>query len=54
MEIEAICLEKKQLLQQWNSSLIGMTRRDEAYSAIQEALRFVCLNVELCCVPYRN
>ncbi|XP_077315749.1 coiled-coil domain-containing protein 40 isoform X1 [Lithobates pipiens] len=38
MEIEAICLEKKQLLQQWNSSLIGMTRRDEAYSAIQEAL----------------
>ncbi|XP_040291044.1 coiled-coil domain-containing protein 40 isoform X1 [Bufo bufo] len=38
MEIEAIGLEKKQLLQQWNSSLIGMTRRDEAYAAIQEAL----------------
>nr|DBA27919.1 TPA: hypothetical protein GDO54_008360 [Pyxicephalus adspersus] len=38
MEIEAIGLEKKQLLQQWNSSLIGMTRRDEAYSAIREAL----------------
>ncbi|XP_068119380.1 coiled-coil domain-containing protein 40 [Hyperolius riggenbachi] len=38
MEIEAIGLEKKQLLQQWNSSLIGMTRRDEAYSAVQEAL----------------
>ncbi|KAG8565046.1 hypothetical protein GDO81_012688 [Engystomops pustulosus] len=38
MEIEAIGLEKKQLLQQWNSSLIGMTRRDEAFAAIQEAL----------------
>ncbi|KAM8945657.1 coiled-coil domain-containing protein 40 [Pelodytes ibericus] len=38
MEIESIGLEKKQLLQQWNSSLIGMTRRDEAYAAIQEAL----------------
>ncbi|XP_066443436.1 coiled-coil domain-containing protein 40 isoform X2 [Eleutherodactylus coqui] len=38
MEIEAIGLEKKQLLQQWNSSLIGMTRRDEAYAALQEAL----------------
>ncbi|XP_073444179.1 coiled-coil domain-containing protein 40 isoform X3 [Dendrobates tinctorius] len=37
MEIEAIAFEKKQLLQQWNSSLIGMTRRDEAYAAIQEA-----------------
>ncbi|OCT60402.1 coiled-coil domain-containing protein 40 [Xenopus laevis] len=38
MEIEAIGVEKKQLFQQWNSSLIGMTRRDEAYAAIQEAL----------------
>ncbi|XP_053562392.1 coiled-coil domain-containing protein 40 [Bombina bombina] len=38
MEIEAIGLEKKHLLQQWNSSLIGMRRRDEAYAAIQEAL----------------
>ncbi|XP_046379305.2 coiled-coil domain-containing protein 40-like isoform X2 [Haliotis rufescens] len=38
MEIEAITLEKKQLFQQWNSSLIGMRRRDEAHSAMQEAL----------------
>ncbi|XP_011454679.3 coiled-coil domain-containing protein 40 [Magallana gigas] len=38
MEIEAIHLEKKQLFQQWNSSLIGMRRRDEAHSAMQEAL----------------
>ncbi|RXM36442.1 Coiled-coil domain-containing protein 40 [Acipenser ruthenus] len=39
MEIEAIAIEKKQLFQQWNSSLIGMRRRDEAYTAMQEALR---------------
>ncbi|XP_046567885.1 coiled-coil domain-containing protein 40-like [Haliotis rubra] len=38
MEIEAISLEKKQLFQQWNSSLIGMRRRDEAHAAMQEAL----------------
>ncbi|XP_076810379.1 coiled-coil domain-containing protein 40-like [Clavelina lepadiformis] len=37
-EIEAINLEKKQLYQQWNSSLIGMKRRDEAHAAMQEAL----------------
>uniref|UniRef100_A0A7M4FLL4 Coiled-coil domain 40 molecular ruler complex subunit n=1 Tax=Crocodylus porosus TaxID=8502 RepID=A0A7M4FLL4_CROPO len=39
MEIQAINLEKKQLMQQWNSSLTGMKRRDEAYTAMQEALR---------------
>ncbi|XP_013409019.1 coiled-coil domain-containing protein 40 isoform X1 [Lingula anatina] len=38
MEIEAINMEKKQLLQQWNSSLIGMRRRDEAHAAMMEAL----------------
>ncbi|KAK6170441.1 hypothetical protein SNE40_018834 [Patella caerulea] len=38
MEIEVIDFEKKQLFQQWNSSLIGMRRRDEAHSAMQEAL----------------
>ncbi|XP_063816816.1 coiled-coil domain-containing protein 40 isoform X2 [Pseudophryne corroboree] len=38
MEIDTIGLEKRHLLQQWNSSLIGMTRRDEAYAAVQEAL----------------
>lgn len=36
--LQAIGLEKKQLYQQWNSSLIGMRRRDEAHSAMQEAL----------------
>ncbi len=39
MEIESINLEKKQLFQQWNSSLIGMRRRDEAHSAMMEALK---------------
>ncbi|XP_067860206.1 coiled-coil domain-containing protein 40 isoform X2 [Heptranchias perlo] len=38
-EIEAIGFEKKQLIEQWNSSLIGMQRRDEAYAAMQEAVR---------------
>lgn len=38
MEIDSISLEKRQLFQQWNSSLIGMRRRDEAHSAMQEAL----------------
>ncbi|XP_064620964.1 coiled-coil domain-containing protein 40-like isoform X2 [Lineus longissimus] len=37
-EIEAINLEKKQLFQQWSSSLIGMRRRDEAHAAMNEAL----------------
>ena len=39
MEIESITLEKKQLFQQWNSSLIGMRRRDEAHAAMSEALK---------------
>ncbi|KAF7236906.1 Coiled-coil domain-containing protein 40, partial [Varanus komodoensis] len=37
-EIQAIHLEKKQLLHQWTVSLTGMKRRDEAYAAMQEAL----------------
>lgn len=36
--LQAIGVEKKQLFQQWNSSLIGMRRRDEAHAAMQEAL----------------
>ena len=32
-EMEAINFEKKQLLQQWKSSLIGMAKRDEALQA---------------------
>ena len=32
-EMEAINFEKKQLLQQWKSALLGMQRRDEALQA---------------------
>ncbi|CAL1527056.1 unnamed protein product [Lymnaea stagnalis] len=38
MEIESIDMEKKDLYQKWNSSLIGMRRRDEAYAAMQDAM----------------
>ncbi|XP_033121483.1 coiled-coil domain-containing protein 40-like [Anneissia japonica] len=52
MEIESINLERKQLYQQWNSSLIGMRRRDEAYAAMNEALdqqrqQIMSLNTEI-------
>ena len=39
--LQSINLERKQLYQQWNSSIIGMRRRDEAHAAMQEALRWV-------------
>lgn len=39
MEMESLLMARKQLLQQWNSSLVGMRRRDEAFSAMQEAMR---------------
>jgi septal ring factor EnvC (AmiA/AmiB activator) len=38
-EMEAINFEKKQLVQQWKSSLLGMARRDEALQATEDALR---------------
>jgi hypothetical protein len=39
METEAIEIEKKQLMQNWNSCLIGIRRRDEAFSQMNEAIR---------------
>ncbi|XP_035602715.1 coiled-coil domain-containing protein 40 isoform X1 [Oncorhynchus keta] len=39
MEMDSLGMERKQLLQQWNSSLVGMRRRDDAYTAMVEALR---------------
>lgn len=33
-------MEKKRILQQWATSLVGMKHRDEAHRAIQEALRY--------------
>ncbi|NXF36582.1 CCD40 protein, partial [Nyctibius bracteatus] len=38
MEIQAISMEKKQLMNHWNSSLAGVKQRDEAYIATQELL----------------
>ncbi|XP_051801088.1 coiled-coil domain-containing protein 40 isoform X2 [Acanthochromis polyacanthus] len=38
MEMESLLVTRKQLLQQWNSSLTGMRRRDEAFSAMQDAM----------------
>jgi len=37
-EMETINFEKKQLLQQWKSSLVAMQRRDEALQATNDAL----------------
>ncbi|XP_007958017.1 coiled-coil domain-containing protein 40 [Orycteropus afer afer] len=37
-EIETISLEKKHILQQWSTSLVGMKHRDESHKTIQEAL----------------
>merc|ERR1719359_1016477 len=36
--MEAIDFEKRQLTQQWRSSLVGMQRRDEALQNVQQAL----------------
>nr|XP_040042055.1 coiled-coil domain-containing protein 40 isoform X1 [Gasterosteus aculeatus aculeatus] len=41
MEMESLVMARKQLLQQWSSSLVGMRRQDEAFSAMQEAVRTV-------------
>ncbi|NXC33453.1 CCD40 protein, partial [Campylorhamphus procurvoides] len=38
LEVQAINMEKKRLINYWNSSLAGMKQRDEAYVATQELL----------------
>ncbi|NXR00108.1 CCD40 protein, partial [Sagittarius serpentarius] len=38
MEVQAVNMEKKRLMNHWNSSLAGMKQRDEAYIATQELL----------------
>lgn len=40
MEIDAINVEKRRILQQWAACLVGMKHRDEAHGTIQEALRY--------------
>lgn len=37
-EMEAIHLEKRQLMNQWKSSLIGLKRRDEVYQETEKAI----------------
>lgn len=37
--MEGIAFEKKHLMQQWKSSLIGMSRRDEALQKANEQIR---------------
>ncbi len=37
--MDLITFEKKQLMQQWKSSLVALARRDEALMAAQTALR---------------
>jgi hypothetical protein len=39
LESETLELEKKQLMQNWNSCLIGIRRRDEAQATMAEAVR---------------
>lgn len=39
LESETLELEKKQLMQNWNSCLIGIRRRDEAQATMSEAVR---------------
>ncbi|XP_010887627.2 coiled-coil domain-containing protein 40 [Esox lucius] len=39
INMDSLLRERKQLMQEWNSSLLGMRRRDEAYTAMQESLR---------------
>ncbi|CAF1343946.1 unnamed protein product [Rotaria magnacalcarata] len=39
LEAETLDLETKQLMQNWNSCLIGIRRRDEAQSTMSEAVR---------------
>ncbi|KAM9363274.1 coiled-coil domain-containing protein 40 [Symphorus nematophorus] len=41
MEMESLVKARKQLLQQWSSSLVTMSRREEALSAMQDAVRTV-------------
>nr|XP_048307772.1 coiled-coil domain-containing protein 40 isoform X3 [Myodes glareolus] len=38
-EIDTIAVEKKRILQQWTTSLVGMKHRNEAYRTVLDALR---------------
>jgi coiled-coil domain-containing protein 40 len=38
-EMESVHFEKRQLIAQWNSSLLAISRREEALAAIKESIR---------------
>jgi coiled-coil domain-containing protein 40 len=38
-EMEAIQFEKRQLLHQWKSSLIGLQRRDEVLQSVEKSIQ---------------
>lgn len=38
-EMSLIAFEKKQLIQQWKASLIGLSRREDALTSANKALR---------------
>ena len=40
LEMEAITFEKKQLLQQWKSSLIALEKRDEMLRRVEDAIEY--------------
>ena len=57
LESETLELEKKQLMQNWNSCLIGIRRRDEAQATMGEAVRYLPDDqrwsiTSVCCVDY--
>ena len=45
LESETLELEKKQLMQNWNSCLIGIRRRDEAQATMNEAVRLETIDI---------
>ncbi len=47
METAAIGEEKKQLMQNWTSCLVGMKRRDEAFSQMSDALKLIFYKIFL-------
>lgn len=39
LELESLVVARNQLMQHWTSSLLEMSRQDEALGAMQEAVR---------------
>uniref|UniRef100_A0A669PXY7 Glucosidase alpha, acid n=1 Tax=Phasianus colchicus TaxID=9054 RepID=A0A669PXY7_PHACC len=54
MEVQAINMEKKRLMNHWTNSLAGLKQRDEAYIAAQELLRHDLKSIETNIHGYRK